>query len=90
MQPYVKKILIMRFELEFLETVSGRYILDLPKDYQDRSKWPLVVFLHGYGESGDDLELVKTHGPPKLAAEGREFPFFLISLSVHRAFIGDR
>ena len=46
----------MKFELAFSEKVSGQYILDLPKDCQDHDKWPLVVFLHGYGESGDDLE----------------------------------
>ena len=69
----------MKFELAFSEKVSGQYILDLTKDYQDRTKWPLIVCLHGYGESGDDLEFVKTNGPPKLVASGKQFPFILIS-----------
>lgn len=57
------------------------YLLYLPKDYgKDANKqWPLVVFLHGAGERGDDLEKVKIHGPPKLAANGKQFPFILIS-----------
>ena len=25
-------------------------------------KWPLMLFLHGAGERGEDLELLKHHG----------------------------
>ena len=38
-----------------------------------------MMFLHGAGERGDDLNLVKDHGPPKLASEGKDFPFVIIS-----------
>jgi predicted peptidase len=57
------------------------YLLYLPADYgkQEGKKWPLVVFLHGSGESGSDLEKVKVHGPPKLIAAGKEFPFIVVS-----------
>lgn len=55
------------------------YLLYLPKDYDSKESWPLVLFLHGSGERGDDLELVKKHGPPKRVAAGKEFPFILIS-----------
>lgn len=57
------------------------YLLHLPEAYDadpDRA-WPLVLFLHGAGERGSDLDLVTTQGLPKLAAEGREFPFVLAS-----------
>jgi len=57
-----------------------RYLLALPADYdKPEQKWPLVLFLHGAGERGDDLEKVKIHGPPKLAAGGKDFPFVLVS-----------
>jgi predicted peptidase len=58
-----------------------RYLLYLPGEYESNAstKWPLVLFLHGSGERGDDLEKVKIHGPPKLVAAGKEFPFVLIS-----------
>jgi predicted peptidase len=39
----------------------------------------LVLFLHGAGERGSDLELVKKWGPPRQVAEGKELPFLLIS-----------
>lgn len=41
--------------------------------------WPMVLFLHGAGESGHDLERVKKHGPPRLVSQGKQFPFILVS-----------
>lgn len=38
---------------------------------------PLVLFLHGMGERGDDLSIVKRHGPPARIENGAEFPFIL-------------
>lgn len=55
------------------------YLIYLPDQFDHDKKWPLVVFLHGAGERGSDLELVKKHGLPKLVEEGRGFPFILIS-----------
>lgn len=37
------------------------YILDYPENA--KGKVPLMVFLHGSGERGNDLELVKAHSP---------------------------
>jgi predicted peptidase len=55
------------------------YLLYLPEDYEQQESWPLVLFLHGAGERGDDLEKVKVHGPPKLIAAGKSFPFVCVS-----------
>lgn len=59
--------------------VQMNYLLYLPKDYETQQSWPLVLFLHGAGERGDDIEKVKKHGPPKLIAQGKEFPFIVVS-----------
>jgi predicted peptidase len=59
--------------------VQMGYLLYLPKDYDKQDSWPLLLFLHGSGERGDDLELVKVHGPPKLIAAGKDFPFIVVS-----------
>lgn len=40
---------------------------------------PLVLFLHGGGESGDDLDRVKKHGPPALIEDGQDFPAVVLS-----------
>jgi predicted peptidase len=59
--------------------VEMGYLLYLPKDYDEQDAWPLLLFLHGRGERGDDLELVKRHGPPKQIAAGKGFPFIVVS-----------
>ncbi len=69
-----------QFQKQITRTVQGRYLLYLPPEYEDSDQdWPLLLFLHGAGERGDDLELVKRHGPPKLIEEGRNFPFIVVS-----------
>jgi len=50
------------------------YLLYLPKEYEQKPAWPLLLFLHGAGERGKNLDLVKTHGPPKMIAAARNFP----------------
>ncbi len=56
------------------------YILFLPDDIDIKKKdYPLVLFLHGAGERGSNLELVKFHGIPKLISEGKTFPFITIA-----------
>ncbi len=64
------------------------YQIYLPATYgEEERQWPLMMFLHGAGERGSDLELVKVHGPPKLVENaasmeevfGGEFNFVLVS-----------
>ena len=50
----------------------------LPKGEKPAAGWPLLVFLHGSGERGSDLELVRKHGPPKLAGTKKELESFLM------------
>jgi predicted peptidase len=53
-----------------------RYLLFLPARYdQEPGTWPLMVFLHGAGERGDDLNLVKKYGPPMIVEETPDVPF---------------
>ncbi len=59
--------------------VQMDYLLYLPPDYEKQKAWPLLLFLHGAGERGADLEKVKIHGPPKLIAAGKHFPFIVVS-----------
>lgn len=46
-------------EVKKIEKIS--YILDYPQ--KTKGNVPLIVFLHGSGERGDNLELVKAHSP---------------------------
>ena len=68
------------FEKEITVKVKLNYLLFLPDDYaQGDKKWPLILFLHGAGESGDDLSKVKIHGPPKIVETKTNFPFIVVS-----------
>lgn len=66
----------MRFEDEVKLDVGYDYLLALPTGYEadDSREWPLIVFLHGSGERGDDVQKVKVHGPLKRIAQGQEIP----------------
>ena len=68
----------LKWKMGFL---NQRYLASVPSAYESDSqkKWPLVLFLHGSGERGNDLERVKTHGIPELVAAGKDFPFIAIS-----------
>lgn len=57
-----------------------KYLRYLPQGYtkQAGEKWPLILFLHGAGERGDDLEQIKNHGIPKVL-ETRDLPFVVLS-----------
>lgn len=57
------------------------YQIFMPRGYATSGiqKWPLVIFLHGSGERGTDLELVKKNGPPKIVGAHPGSPFILVS-----------
>ncbi len=69
------------FETTIEKKVSLQYLLYLPKGYGEKpgEKWPLVLFLHGMGERGSDLDLVKKHGIPKIVMKKGDFPFVAVS-----------
>ena len=68
------------FEKTITKTLGCRYLLFLPEGYgQQQKRWPLMLFLHGAGERGDDFEKVKTHGPPKIVQTRKDFPFIVVS-----------
>jgi predicted peptidase len=60
------------------------YLLYLPQEYQEESQdhWPLMLFLHGLGKRGDDLndlEILKEVGPSMLIEQRSDFPFIVLS-----------
>lgn len=69
-----------RFEKTVTKTLNCQYLLFLPESYgHKKQRWPVILFLHGAGERGDDLNLVKKHGPPKIVEERKDFPFIVVS-----------
>lgn len=60
---------ILTFSTQKTRPMTFRCLLDLPEDIRADERLPLIVFLHGAGERGDNPEAVRRHGPPKLMAE---------------------
>jgi predicted peptidase len=69
-----------KFEQPVTFTARLNYLVFLPAKYErGDEKWPLLLFLHGSGETGDDIEKVKIHGPPKIVGSQPDFPFVVVS-----------
>jgi predicted peptidase len=59
------------------------YLTFLPNSYSAiGAPVPLIIFLHGSGERGSDLNKVKTWGPPAIAEKDPAFPFMVVSPQV--------
>ena len=59
---------VASFKRTITKTVGYEYLLALPTGYDAAAdkKWPVILFLHGSGERGNDPWRVAKHGPPKL------------------------
>lgn len=56
------------------------YLLYTPPGEVTSGKgWPLILFLHGAGERGDDPEILKRHSIPKIVETQPDFPFVTLS-----------
>ncbi|MBQ8232216.1 MAG: prolyl oligopeptidase family serine peptidase [Lachnospiraceae bacterium] len=59
---------------------SFHYVEYLPSDYDEENTYPLVFFLHGAGERGEDPDVAMRHGYMKHVREqGAEYPFIFIA-----------
>lgn len=91
----MKKIMILFFFFLVIAPIKGKslqrkmktsiqseinYLLFLPNDYSKKKiPSPIIIFLHGSGERGNDLEKVKSWGPPSIVEKNPNFPFIVIS-----------
>jgi predicted peptidase len=55
------------------------YLLYLPANYSATTKVPLMLFLHGRGESQGPLSVVAKWGPPARVEHGYTYPFVIAS-----------
>lgn len=75
----------MSFSAQHLHTtitkfLDLKYLLYVPPTYEaTAAKFPLILYLHGRGERGTDLELVKKHGLAKRLEQGAHFPFVIMA-----------
>ena len=62
---------------------SFHYLIYLPPEYDPKTEYPLLVFLHGAGErgpaDGSRLDDTARHGFFCYAREGKEYPFLMVA-----------
>jgi len=67
----------------FKSEVTGQdrsYAMVVPNEYRySRRDWPLIVFLHGMGERGDNIDQVLVHGPLKQAMVEGNLEFLMVA-----------
>ncbi len=67
-------------EGEDVQPEPWRYLLHLPKGYEDSDKkWPLMFYLHGRSARGNDFSRVRRYGPPSFLDKKPGFPFIAVS-----------
>ena len=68
------------FETTVKTPVKLHYSLYFPDDYHDNdSDYPLVLYLHGVGERGEDLKKIEVNGLPEVISKGKTFPFLTLA-----------
>lgn len=70
-----------RYEKKTFLSKSGLelpYRILLPENYNPKTKYPLVMFLHGAGERGSDNEAQLVHGSSLFLSKQSEFPAIVV------------
>jgi len=61
------------------QQTTVHYQMFLPSFFEKGEPLPLMLFLHGSGERGKDLDDVKQWGPPRFLPDRPDFPFIVVS-----------
>ena len=62
------------------EHLQVPYLLLLPSGYKrDGQRWPVLLYLHGAGDRGSDLDLVRRTPAVQVAESTPDFPFIFIA-----------
>jgi len=70
-----------RFDFSEAKPAAMSYLVYQPAETPDTrgKRWPLLMFLHGAGERGANLQVVATHGPLSHVKRGTNFPFIIVA-----------
>ena len=56
-----------------------KYLVYYPEGYLSKRPWPLLLYLHGSGQRGSDLNQLFGWGLPALIAKGKRVPMLVVS-----------
>lgn len=70
-----------KFKAKVSRAAEMQYLFYLPADYKAKGgkRWPLMLFLHGAGERGTNVQRVAIHGPLSMVRRGTNFPFIIVA-----------
>jgi predicted peptidase len=71
----------LKFDKDIILHIHLNYLLHLPQGYskENNKKWPLILFLHGAGEIGDNIEMLRVQALPRVIEAKEDFPFIVVS-----------
>ncbi len=67
------------FNSKLKPSISMNYLVALPESHNKEDRLPMIVFLHGAGERGNDVEKVKVHGLAKTYEKHTPRGFIVLS-----------
>lgn len=77
---YGEQIMPLPDKMKKSTILGPDYLIFIPENYGlTKSGTPIILFLHGAGERGIDINLVKVHGIAKMCTKRKNFPFIAIS-----------
>ena len=56
-----------------------QYVVSFPRQYREGNKYPIIIFLHGAGSRGENIDLLLDNPYFKLTEEHQEFPYITIA-----------
>ncbi len=76
-----KRIYTTEYTAQDLQRYGKGYMIYLPEGYEDKpgQTWPLIFFLHGYGDRGDNLFLLAKASPFMYIREKGSLPCIIVA-----------
>jgi predicted esterase len=76
-----KRIYSKEYQNKNLSQYGDGYMLYLPEGYEDNptQTWPLIFFLHGAGDRGDNVWLLAKASPFMMIREKEPLPFIIVA-----------
>ena len=80
-----KRLYPKEFQDHDLLSYGAGYLLYLPENYEANSQqvWPLILFLCGTGERGENIFLLGKNGPFQMIREQGSLPFIVVAPMLH-------
>ncbi len=69
---------------EVLQIGYMKYVIRYPKGYEEGKKYPVIIFLHGAGARGTDIQLLLNHPYFQITNLHENFPFVTIAPQCYR------